>query len=191
MEIFRLGISRLAGAALLVLLASSAAATEAGWAILREGGQVVMIRHALTAGTADPPGLDIGNCATQRNLSDRGKLQARKMGALFAARAAPVERVLSSRYCRCLDTARFAFGEGVAEAEPALDPLPADEGGREAQLAAMRKLFAGFAGSGNMVLITHGENIAALTGQVPREGEAVIVRADQGSVHVLGRIIFN
>src|SRR4051812_2058161 len=174
MEIFRLGISRLAGAALLFLLASSAAATEAGWALLREGGQVVLIRHALTAGTADPPGLDIGNCATQRNLSDRGKLQARKMGALFAARAAPVERVLSSRYCRCLDTARFAFGEGVTEAEPALDPLPADEGGREAQLAAMRKLFAGFAGSGNMVLITHGENIAALTGQVPREGEAVI-----------------
>jgi phosphohistidine phosphatase SixA len=182
---------RLTGAVLLVLLASSAAATEAGWALLREGGHVVLIRHALTAGTADPPGLDIGDCATQRNLSDRGKLQARKMGALFAARAAPVERVLTSRYCRCLDTARFAFGEDVAKAEPALDPLPPDEAGREAQLDAMRKLFAGFAGSGNMVLITHGENIAALTGQVPREGEAVIVRADQGSVHVLGRIIFN
>jgi len=182
---------RIVLALFLLAVPSLAYATDAGWALLRDGGHVVLLRHAFVTGTTDPANFAIDNCASQLNVSERGKQQASRIGALFAARAAPIDHVLSSRYCRCLDTARFAFGEGVAEAEPALDPLPADEGGREAQLAAMRKLFAGFAGSGNMVLITHGENIAALTGQVPREGEAVIVRADQGSVHVLGRIIFN
>jgi broad specificity phosphatase PhoE len=180
----------LAALVLAVWTAEPAAATEAGWALLREGGHVVLIRHALTSGTGDPPGVDIENCATQRTLSDRGKLQARKLGALFAARAAPVDRVLSSRYCRCLDTARFAFGE-AAEPEAALDPLPMDEAARKAQLEAMRALFSGFSGSGNMVLVTHGENIEALTGRAPREGEALIVRPDGEKVQVIGRIIVN
>jgi phosphohistidine phosphatase SixA len=174
-----------------LLLVSPAGATEAGWALLREGGHIVLIRHALTAGASEPAGVDAENCTSQRNLSDRGKLQARKMGALFATRAAPVDRVLSSRFCRCLDTARFAFGDDIAEPEPSLDPLPEDAEAKAAQLAAMRKLFAGFTGSGNMVLITHASNIEALTGRAPREGEAVIIRPEGDTVHVLGRIIFN
>ena len=182
---------RLAAALFALLILAPAHATEAGWALLRDGGHVVLIRHALAAGTGDPANFDITKCATQRNLSDRGKLQARKMGALFAARAAPVDRVLSSRYCRCLDTARFAFGEGVAEPVEALDALAADAAAKEKQLAAMQKLVRDFSGSGNLVLVTHQENIVALTGVSPREGEAVVVRPEGDKLHVIGRIIFN
>jgi phosphohistidine phosphatase SixA len=177
-------------ATMLLLGAASANATEAGWALLREGGHVVLLRHAAAGGGAEPANFNIEDCRTQRNLSERGKQQARKIGALFAARAAPLERVLSSRYCRCLDTASIAFGDQPEKAE-FLDPLPKDEAERKAQLAAALAAIADFSGSDNLVMVTHQENIEALAGVAPREGEAVIVRPDGERLHVLARIIFN
>jgi len=176
---------------LALLLAAPAEATESGWALLRDGGRVVLLAHGYTAGTTDPTNFDIEKCATQRNLSDRGKLQARKMGALFATRAAETERVLSSRYCRCLDTARLAFG-GTVEPFEALDLFAADPAAAEAQKKAILDEIGAFSGSGNLVMVTHPATIAALLGtKPPREGEAVIVRPDGEKLHVLGRIIFN
>lgn len=182
---------RLAATLFALFLLTPAYATEAGWALLRDGGHVVLIRHAMAAGVGDPANFDIENCATQRNLSDRGKLQARKMGALFAARAATTERVLSSRYCRALETARLAFGDRIVEPSEVLDPPTGDDAAKEAQKAAMLELVRGFSSSGNLVLVTHLENIVALTGISPREGEAIIVRPEGEGLHVAGRIIFN
>jgi phosphohistidine phosphatase SixA len=176
-------------AALILFLATGAQATEAGWALLRDGEHVVLLRHAMAPGAADPGNFDIEKCSTQRNLSERGKLQARKMGALFAARAAPTERVLTSRYCRAKETARLAFGG--AEELAALDPPPADEAARKEQAEAILKEVRDYSGSGNLVLVTHLETIEALTGQTAREGEAVIVGAEGDGLRVLGRIIFN
>lgn len=174
---------------LLLLGAPAAHATEAAWALLRDGGHVVLLRHAGTTGTSEPANFDIAKCATQRNLSDRGKQQARKIGALFAARAAPVERVLSSRYCRCLDTARLAF-ESEPEPLDALDPPNADPAGKDRQMAAIAEQVRDFSGADNMVMVTHLEDIEALTGVSPREGEAVIVAPDGQRLRVLGRIVF-
>ncbi len=180
---------RFALALFLLAMPATAHATDAGWALLRDGGRVVLLRHAMVTGTTDPANFDIANCATQINLSARGKQQASRIGALFAARAAPVERVLSSRYCRCLDTARIAF-----EAEPqpfeALDLLKTDEAGRAAQINAVMKQVRDYAGSDNLVMVTHLENILALTGVSPREGEAVIVAPDGDRLRVLGRVTF-
>ena len=186
--------------ALLFLFATQARATEAGWALLRDGEHVVLLRHAMAPGAADPANFDIEKCSTQRRLSERGKQQARKIGALFAgradhrqgvvaARAAPTERVLTSRYCRTKETADLAFGD--AEDFAPLDPPPSDETARKEQLDAILKEVRDYSGSGNLVLVTHLETIEALTGQSAREGEAVIVRADDERLHVLGRIIFN
>lgn len=176
--------------AMLFAAAAAAPATEAGWALLRDGGHVVLLRHAMTSGTTEPANFDIEKCTTQRVLSERGKQQARKIGALFAARAAPFERVLSSRYCRCLDTARIAFRD---DPEPfqALDPPAADEAAKAAQMKAVMTEIAGFSGSDNLLMITNAENIRDLTGISPREGEAVIVRPDGDRLHVLARIVFN
>ena len=93
---------------------------------------MVLLRHSMAPGAMDPANFDIAKCSTQRNLSERGKQQARKVGALFAARAAPTERVLTSRYCRARQTARLAFG--AAEEFPPLEPPAADEAEREKQL---------------------------------------------------------
>ncbi|MGO4838006.1 histidine phosphatase family protein, partial [Rhizobiaceae sp. 2RAB30] len=106
---------RLIAALILLVSATAAGATEAGWALLRDGGHVVLLRHAMTTGSADPAKIVFDDCKTQRNLSERGKQQARKMGALFAARAAETERVLVSRYCRTMETARLAFDDRLIE----------------------------------------------------------------------------
>lgn len=172
-------------------LALPAQATEAGWALLREGGHAVLIRHAMASGTSDSTGFAIDDCSTQRNLTARGKQQAEKMGALFAARAERVERVLSSRYCRCLETAATAFEDDSVEPMPALDLLPADAAAAATANKAVVEEIRAFSGSGNLVLVTHLENIKALTGVSPREGEAVIVRAEGDALRVLARIIFN
>jgi len=177
--------------AILILLAISgqAQATEAGWALLRNGGHVVLIRSAMAPGVGEPHNFEIDKCATQRNLSERGRQQARKIGALIAARAAPVERVLTSRFCRARDTARIAFGEGEDFAP--LDPPSADETERNVQIEAILREIRDYSGSGNLILVTHLETIKALTGAPAREGEAVIVSPDGEKLHILGRIIFN
>jgi phosphohistidine phosphatase SixA len=180
---------RLFLAFLLFILPFSAHATDAGWAALRDGGHVVLLRHAMTSGTSEPANFDIEKCNTQRNLSERGKQQARKIGALFGARAAPIERVQSSQYCRCLDTARIAF-EAEPEAFAALDPMTGDEAAISKQKAAIMDEIRAYSGSDLLVMVTHAENIQELTGVSPREGEAVIVEPQGDGLRVLGRVVF-
>ena len=178
-------------AAVLLLASLPAHATEAGWALLRDGGQVVLMRHANAPGMGDPPHFDIDNCATQRHLSDRGRQQARKIGALFAARAAPVGEVLTSRFCRCADTATLAFGADVVERFPALDFFPNDEAGQLARNAEILERVLAYSGSDNLVMVTHGEVIEALVGVRAREGEAIILSRVGQSLGVAGRVAFN
>lgn len=173
------------------LIAAPALATEAGWALLRDGGRVVLLRHAIAPGIGDPTNFDIENCATQRNLSARGRQQAEKIGALFAARAGNPDRVLTSRYCRAKDTARIAFEDNSIEEFTALDQLPMDESAAKSANEEVIAAVRAFSGSGNLVMVTHLENIRALTGVSPREGEAIIVGAQEGGLRVLARIIFN
>jgi phosphohistidine phosphatase SixA len=178
-------------ALLSLLVFVPAEATEAGWALLREGEQVVLLRHAFAPGAAEPARFKIEDCGTQRNLSDRGQQQARKIGALFLARAAPTERVLSSRYCRALETGSIAFRDGEVEPFEALDLLSTDEKTAAAQNKAVIDEIRAYSGSGNLILITHQENIKALTDVSAREGEAIIVRPTEQGLHVLGRVVFN
>jgi phosphohistidine phosphatase SixA len=182
---------RTALVALSLLLALPANATEAGWALLREGGRVVLMRHAYASGAGEPANFDIAKCNTQRNLSDRGRQQARRIGSLFAARAAPTERVLSSRLCRALDTARIAFGDGDLEELDLLDPVPADEAAAAERKTALLGVIGDYSGSGNLVMITDLSVIQALTGGSAREGEALIVTPQDEGLHVSARILFN
>ena len=172
------------------LILTPATATEAGWALLRNGGQVVLLRHAIAPGTGDPANFDIDNCATQRNLSSQGEHQARRIGALFAARAAPIDHVETSRFCRCRDTARIAFRDEEVLDNEALDWF-ADDENSEARLEKARQQIASYSGSRNLVLVTHDEVIRALVGAGAREGEAVIVSRGGETLGVAGRIRFN
>src|SRR4051812_37852945 len=91
----------------LVLTATPALAdTAAAWAALHAGNAVALMRHADAPGIGDPAGYNVKDCATQRNLSEQGKAQAAAVGALFRANQITVARIISSPWCRCLETAK-------------------------------------------------------------------------------------
>ncbi|MEO6565876.1 MAG: histidine phosphatase family protein [Casimicrobiaceae bacterium] len=171
-----------------LVLPLHAAADPSAWALLREGGKVVLIRHAATdPGVGDPIGFRLDTCSTQRNLSPAGRKEAELLGAAFRAQRVPVARVLVSPWCRCLDTARIAFGGGTPE--PALGNLFTHSQNTAHQQAAFKLLASAPLRDGNLILVTHGATIAAFTGINPGTAEAVIGNLDKdGHFVVAGRI---
>jgi broad specificity phosphatase PhoE len=165
-----------------------AGASEALWDLLRGGGHVVLLRHGTTTpGTGDPPGFRLEDCATQRNLSDQGRAESRRIGDAFRSRNIPVGPVLSSPWCRCLETARLAFGR--AESWSALSNLFGDRRREPEQVAAMRERVSQRPAEGNLVLVSHGSTIQALTGQSVAQGEFLVVAPQGGDrFRVVGRI---
>jgi broad specificity phosphatase PhoE len=165
-----------------------AADGEAIWDLLRSGGQVVVMRHASTErGVGDPPGFRLEDCQTQRNLSAAGREEARRLGRAFRARGIPVGQVLSSRWCRCLETAQLAFG--AVEPWPPLDSFFNDRSRADAQTQAVRKLIADRPQGGNLILVSHQVNITALTQLSPAPGEMIILTPlGNGEFRVAGRL---
>jgi broad specificity phosphatase PhoE len=172
-----------------VCVPAFAAQDEALWDLLRQGGKVVLIRHAQTvAGTGDPPGFVVEDCRTQRNLSAQGRADAARIGAQFRKHAIPVAEVLSSRWCRCIDTAKLAFGK--VRTAPMLDSMFNDR--ERSDEDKVRALFAYLArrpaAKGNLVLVTHAQNISTLTGESVASGEMLVTVVDgPRSLKVLGR----
>jgi broad specificity phosphatase PhoE len=179
-------------AALLLAVASatgSAAEEDAVWAALQGGGLVIVLRHAVTpAQLGDPPGFRLDDCTTQRNLTDSGIAQAERIGAAFRARSIRIDSVRSSRWCRCMDTARLAFGQ--VEPWPMLDALSFDDPQqRAAKAAALRSEIARAAGPGNRVLVTHNFNIQGALGITIGMGEALVLAPAGNDNHtIVGRI---
>lgn len=171
---------KLAAAVLAAAVSTGAAADEKLWSLLKSGGQVVLIRHTITTpGAGDPPGMKLDDCSTQRNLTDAGRRHARRIGEEFRARVVPLGRVVSSPWCRCLETARLAFNREAA-VSTALSNLFGRPENREPQLRELRAMVAAQPTGGNLVLVTHGSTIAALTGISPDTGEMVVL--SQGAV---------
>lgn len=154
---------------------------------LRGGGCVVLLRHARTvSGVGDPPGFRLGDCRTQRNLSEDGRLQARRLGERLQQAGVPVGPVRSSRWCRCVDTARLAFGR--VEPWPVLDSFFAERADAgPGQTAALREWALGWRGATNALLVTHQVNVTALTGEWVAMGEAMVLTPEAGQLRALGR----
>lgn len=161
------------------------------WQKLRAGrGYAVLLRHALAPGTGDPAGFRLGDCSTQRNLSLDGRRQAIAIGAQWRRERVPVDRVLTSRWCRARDTARL-LAVGTVTAYPGLDStftVPDSVAAR--RTAKVRALLARHAGQpGVLVLVGHQVNITDITGVAPSSGEGVVVQARaDGSLRVVGTL---
>jgi len=161
------------------------------WQRLQTGGYVLLIRHAATdPGIGDPPGFRLAVCSTQRNLSEQGRRDARAIGAAFRNRGIPLGPVLSSRWCRCLDTARLAFGR--VEEAPMLDSMfrDSDAAGRAKVREVLARVgaFASEAGKTNLVLVTHDVNIRALVSESVAQGEIVLARPGADRLDLIGRL---
>jgi broad specificity phosphatase PhoE len=167
--------------------AAAEPADDALWQRLRGAGVTVLMRHAATdPGIGDPPGFVLGRCATQRNLSERGRADARAIGEAFR-RHGVRPAVWSSRWCRCLDTARLAFGQ--AEAEPSLDSMFKDDAGQSAaKLRALLTRLAARRDTAPLVLVTHDVNIRALTGHSLAPGAMVLTQLRNGKLEPIGRL---
>lgn len=166
-------------AALLLGAPRLVGADDALWNLLRQGGHVVLMRHAITTpGAGDPIGFRLDDCATQRNLTEAGREDARRVGAAFRAREIPIARVLSSPWCRCLETARLAFGR--AEPWTALNNLHGRREREAEQMQSLREMTGRRHAGGNVILVTHGSVVLPLTGIRPAPAELVVVTPDEG-----------
>ncbi len=162
------------------------ASGDAAWTALAQGG-ILLFRHANAPGGGDPAGMRLGECATQRNLDERGREQARRIGEAFRSRGVAVGRVLSSQWCRTRETAELAF-PGQQQDAPSFNSFFDDPAKGAAQTAAARRLLADWRGPGALVVFTHQVNITALTGIVPASGEGVVIRLVGTDVNVIGTI---
>ena len=191
-------LGRVAPAALTVLLVitpdlAAGDSTEA-WVALVEGGHVALIRHGNapgpTLGQGDPPGFKIDDCMTQRNLDEKGRAQAKALGESFHHRGVRVDRIQSSPWCRCMETARLMAVGGV-ESSWALVPATDRNPNAPAALRTLKEMVSNWQGPGTLVLVTHGLTIRAMTGTVPAEAETVVLKPTPGSGsggRIVGRI---
>ena len=149
--------------------------SEQNWKPAQEGNKIILIRHSLAPGGGDPTGFKIDDCKTQRNLNRAGIIQSKKIGKLFKKNKVPIDQVLSSQWCRCKDTAKYAFKsykEFTALNSTFQSPYNRNE---TKQLKELYSFVKKWDGKGkNLVLITHYSIITAITNAVPSSGEIVI-----------------
>jgi phosphohistidine phosphatase SixA len=161
------------------------------WALLKDGGRVALVRHAATSGgVGDPPGFRLEDCATQRNLTDKGREDARALGVRFRAHGIRVDKVLSSEWCRCRDTGAL-MDVGAIELAPTFNNAFTLRDRVDQLTAGARAIVKAWKGPGTLVVHTHGANIRPLTGIDPGEGGMVVVSPDAANpagFRVEGRI---
>ena len=181
-------VLRLVFSALFVFFCGNPAASMETdlWSALRSGA-VVLFRHANAPGIGDPQGFRLGDCNTQRNLGAAGRTQAAQIGTHFRAEAVPIARILSSEWCRAIDTAEIAF-PGRVEREPAFNSFFGDRSLEPGLTKRARAVIDAWHGPGTLVIFTHDVNIRALTGIGPMDAEGVVVRPGPAGLQLLGRI---
>lgn len=155
---------------------------------LAEPAYVAIMRHALAPGTGDPSGFDVTDCATQRNLDARGRAQARAIGAALREAGVVFDRILTSAWCRCRETADL-LGMGPVEAMPALDSFYDDRSTAAEQTAALRVFLAGLHPGETVMLVTHQVNITALTGRSVASGEVFVIASGERAGDLIDRVL--
>jgi phosphohistidine phosphatase SixA len=140
---------------------------------LKEGGKLILIRHSEAPGTGDPTNFNINDCKTQRNLSSNGIEQAKRMGEFFIKNSIPFEKVYSSEYCRCKDTAKYAFKN--FETLSGLNSTFADPSKTPAYIKVIKDFIEKLDKNKNYIFVAHHTTIEGLASTFASSGEMVIV----------------
>ena len=159
-----------------LFLFSNIHAAQANWKPAKNGDKIILIRHSKAPGFGDPPGFQIKDCKTQRNLSKEGVDQSKKIGRLFKKNKIKIDQVLSSQWCRCKDTAKYAFKNYKEfSALNSTFQSPYNKNAKK-QIKELKEYIQKWNGNGsNLVLVTHYVIITAITDVIPRSGEIVII----------------
>ena len=142
--------------------------------ILQEQSNIVFIRHSLAPGNGDPAGFILSDCSTQRNLNQKGVNQSKKIGKFFEKNQIPIELVLSSEWCRCKDTAFYAFG--VFKTFNALNSFYDDRfaANEDEQIKNLKQYINQWNSEKNLVLVTHYVVINSILGVGSGSGEIIV-----------------
>jgi phosphohistidine phosphatase SixA len=174
-------------ALLALIVALPAAASETVLTRLAEPDVHAIMRHALAPGYSDPANFDVEDCRTQRNLDARGRDQARRAGEMIRTAGVQVDEVWSSRWCRCLDTAREMRLGPVREVE-ALNSFFENRSDGPRQTEELMALLDAIPAERTVLLVSHQVNISALLGTATGSGEIVVFRYRDGVAEILGRV---
>ena len=122
---------------------------------LKQGGKLIFIRHAYAPGGGDPDNFEINDCKTQRNLNDRGREQANKIGYFFRSNNIPIDKVYSSEWCRCKETALIAFNK--FETKFFLNSFFSAKfaKNKNSQMKRLKRFIGNWDGKNNLVFVTH------------------------------------
>ncbi len=153
----------------------------------RAPGVVLLMRHATAPGTGDPSGMRLGDCSTQRNLSDAGRDEARAIGARLRDAGISFGQILASEWCRTTETANL-LGLGPATPFPPANSFFGNRATADQQTAQVLDHLAALPEGDRVLIVTHQVNITALTGITPRSGEIVVARHSASGLEVLGRL---
>jgi len=158
------------------------------WEALKSGDHFVLLRHALAPGFGDPTTVDLSDCSTQRNLSEEGRQQSRKIGEMFRANGISDAVVLTSQWCRCRETANL-MGIGKVEDMTSLNSFFQRRENQARQLNELEQWHLNANLDRPTVLVTHQVVITGLTDYFPSSGEIVFVKqSPSNDLQVVGTI---
>ncbi|WP_433691587.1 histidine phosphatase family protein [Herbaspirillum seropedicae] len=152
---------------------------------------VLIMRHARAPGVGDPDNFTLKDCATQRNLNEEGRQQARRIGHWLREQGVQNARVASSPWCRTRETAQL-LGFGAPQPEDSLASFFSDasqaSSANERLQAYLRTTLPHKQGAA-LILVTHDVNIARWTGESLASGEMVLVRVDASGKPLAQQVI--
>ena len=141
---------------------------------LKEGNKLIFIRHASAPGNGDPNNFKLNDCATQRNLDLKGISQSKKIGQLFSKNQIEIDKVLSSEWCRCKETAKHAFNN--YETKSFLNSFFSQKfaHNKDKQMKELKGYIINWDGKKNLILVTHYVVISEILNMSTSSGEIVI-----------------
>ena len=145
---------------------------------LEDGEKLIFIRHAYAPGNGDPNNFNLNDCSTQRNLSEEGRKQAQYIGEFFERNRIKIDKVLSSEWCRCKETAKIAFKNFSTNYFLNSFFSPKFAKNKNNQIDALNDYVRKFKSNKNLVLVTHYVLISEVLNYGPSSGEIVVSDKD-------------
>ena len=141
---------------------------------LEDGGKLIFIRHAYAPGNGDPAGFNLNDCSTQRNLSDDGRKQAQRIGEFFTKNKIEIDKVLSSEWCRCKETAKIAFKNYSTNSFLNSFYSSKFSKNKDKQVKAFNYYIKNLEIEKNLIFVTHYVFISEVLNYGPSSGEIVV-----------------
>ena len=152
---------------------------------LEEGEKLIFIRHAYAPGNGDPDGFNLNDCSTQRNLSEEGRKQAQRIGEFFDKNKIEIDKVFSSEWCRCKETAKIAFKNYSTNSFLNSFYSSRFSKNKDKQVKAFNNYIKNLESKKNLILVTHYVFISEILNYGPSSGEIVV---SDKNLNIIGNI---